>query len=74
VATYLLLFHISGRDPGMQGLVELGRLTCIHLYPWGRGVSVFVGLGSGLDIVWLAGALIIPVQEDISCTEMISKL
>ena len=51
-----LCFHISGR-PRMQGLVELGRLTCIYLRPWGGAGALFLfsfidllGLGSALDI------------------------
>lgn len=36
-----LCFHISGR-PRMQGLVELGRLTCIYLRPWGGRCFVSV--------------------------------
>lgn len=77
---YLFCFFIFPADrPRMQGLVELGHLTCIHLHPWG-GVFLFswvwarVWILSGGLAGWagLAGALIIPpAQEDMSCTERI---
>ena len=53
--------------------MELERLTCIHLHPWGAGAcfcfrfrSVRLGLGFGYCLAGrLADALIIPAEEDI---------
>ena len=66
-------FGIEPRYAGRKGcLVGLGRLTCIHLRPWGEGALDFVfvfdllGLAAGFEYClagWLAdwaGALIIP--------------